>query len=173
VMNPEVYWVPELEGFRLAIMPRPRGHEWLAEEVRGWSLLGLNHVISLLEPHEVRELGLLDEAALCAAHALTFTSFPVPDRGVPASLHRASELILGAAAGLTSGEAIAIHCRAGIGRSALLAGCILINLGVPEAEVFPRISRGRGIQVPDTPAQIQWLASYAREGRKVLPANRG
>jgi hypothetical protein len=50
--------VPELEGIRLAIMPRPRGDEWLAEEVRGWSRLGLNHVISLLEPHEVRELGL-------------------------------------------------------------------------------------------------------------------
>lgn len=165
--------MPELEGIRLAIMPRPRGDEWLAAEVRGWSLLGLNHVISLLEPHEVRELGLLEEAAFCAEYAVRFTSFPVPDRGVPASLHTASELVVGVAAGLTSGEAIAIHCRAGIGRSALLAGCILINLGIPEPEVFPRISRGRGIQVPDTPVQVQWLASYAREGRNVLPANRG
>jgi hypothetical protein len=45
---------------------------------------------------------------------------------------------------------------------------VLLHLGVPEPEVFPRISRGRGVRVPDTPAQVEWLAKYAREEKNAL-----
>ena len=56
MVSPEIYWVPEMNAVRLAIMPRPRGDDWLVDEVRGWSTAGIGQVISLLEAHEVREL---------------------------------------------------------------------------------------------------------------------
>jgi protein-tyrosine phosphatase len=149
-------------------MPRPRSDEWLSDEVQSWRLAGVNRVISLLESHETRELGLVTEAALCEENGLTFTSFPVPDRGVPNSLNDAARLCRSIEADLLRGEAVAIHCRAGIGRSGLIAGCVLLNLGIPEKEVFPRITRARGVNVPDTAEQVACLRRFAGEGKNAL-----
>ena len=55
---PELHWVTELEPHRLALMAAPRGGEWLTEEVAAWHTAGVNTVVSLLEPFEVRELEL-------------------------------------------------------------------------------------------------------------------
>src|SRR5215471_2985347 len=135
-MRAEIYWIPGLNGARLAVMPRPRSDEWLTDEVQSWRVAGVARVISLLEPHESEELGLAPEGRLCEANGLTFTSFPLRDRGVPASLAQAARLVDSVASDLLRGEGVAIHCRAGIGRSGLIAGCVLLNLGIPEPEVF-------------------------------------
>lgn len=44
MLQPDVYWLRELEGVRLAIMPRPRSGEWLTDEIAGWSRLGVQIV---------------------------------------------------------------------------------------------------------------------------------
>jgi hypothetical protein len=36
MLQPDVYWLREVEGVRLAIMPRPRSGEWLADEISGY-----------------------------------------------------------------------------------------------------------------------------------------
>ncbi|MBL8380760.1 MAG: dual specificity protein phosphatase family protein [Burkholderiales bacterium] len=167
-MRAEIYWVPELDGVRLAVMPRPRGDYWLRDEIRSFRQNGVDRIVSLLEPREANELGLAEEAGLCEENGLSFTSFPIPDRGVPDSLLEVARLVRSIESDLLRGEAVAIHCRAGIGRSGLIAGCVLVNLGVPEAEVFTRISRGRGIKVPDTAIQVEWLARYAQNGKDAL-----
>ncbi len=66
----EIYWIPVIAAGRLAIMPRPRSGDWLADEISAWDREGLNVVVSLLESHEVKELGLGDEATLCKATVL-------------------------------------------------------------------------------------------------------
>jgi hypothetical protein len=48
----------------MAIMARPRADDWLDNEVAEWKAGGLEMVVSLLEPEEVFELGLLREAEL-------------------------------------------------------------------------------------------------------------
>lgn len=62
-MRTEVYWVPGPWPGRLGILPRPRGGDWLEDEVPSWRNSGLDVVTSLLTPDEVPELGLQDEAA--------------------------------------------------------------------------------------------------------------
>ena len=54
MLQPDLYWIPDIEGVRLAIMPRPRSGECLADEITGWNRLGVQTVVSLLELHEVR-----------------------------------------------------------------------------------------------------------------------
>ena len=52
---------------RLAIVPRPRGGDWLEDEVRAWKEMGFDVVVSLLTRDELDELGLVAEAALSRA----------------------------------------------------------------------------------------------------------
>jgi protein-tyrosine phosphatase len=163
MIRPEIYWLSEVSNARLAVMPRPRGEDWLPDEVSGWHREGLSLVVSLLEAHEVRELGLREEEDLCRLAGIEFISFPIPDRGVPSTISKAIPLVEQIVCRLDSGAAVGIHCRAGIGRSALLAACVLVRLGVPETESFPLVGRARGVSVPDTEAQARWLSMFCKE----------
>ena len=160
---PELHWVAELEPHRLALMPAPRGGEWLAEEVAAWHTAGVSTVVSLLEPFEVRELELKLESSSCEALGVQFLSFPIPDHSIPASASALSELVARLVSQLRGGVVVAIHCRAGIGRTGLVSGCVLHQLGVPFENIFPALVRARGVRVPDTPEQVEWVRRFARE----------
>jgi protein-tyrosine phosphatase len=160
VLQPDIYWLREIEGVRLAIMPRPRNGEWLADEIAGFRRAGIDTVVSLLEGQEARELGLGDEQSLCEGADMTYVSFPIPDRGVPGSAAAFAPLVGTLVLQLRSGDAVAIHCRAGIGRSGLLAGCVLGSLGVEPDSAFGMLSRARGVAVPDTDAQAAWVREF-------------
>jgi hypothetical protein len=47
-MRTELYWVEGPWSGRLAIMPRPRGGDWLEEEIQSWRRSGIDVVVSLL-----------------------------------------------------------------------------------------------------------------------------
>ena len=160
MFEPSLHWVSGIDPHRLALMPRPRGGEWLSEEVKAWSDAKINWVVSLLEPHEVRELELGAEPSLCAAHGIEFRSFPIADRGTPSSTRELASLLAQLRSELVQGRAVAVHCRAGIGRTGLVAGCLLHLLGVPGTEIFHVLSRSRGVAVPDTPAQVKWVERF-------------
>src|SRR3989304_274314 len=108
---------------RLAIVPRPRGGDWLEDEVQEWQHAGLDRVVSLLTPDEVADFDLGKEEAWCQAHGIQFISFPIADRSVPASRNAALALARQLEHALAEGERVAVHCRQGIGRAALLAAC--------------------------------------------------
>ena len=157
--------VPWIEGpwrGRLAILPRPRGGDWLEDEVRAWRLAGVDVIVSLLTNEEVDDLDLAQEGRLCHAKGIEFLSFPIVDRGVPSQratldfLKKLELLVAG-------GTSIAIHCRQGIGRSALIVACLLVLGGINPEIAFRRVSAVRGCSVPETPDQRQWVIEFARE----------
>lgn len=117
-------------------------------------------VVSLLEPAEAHELGLGEEAALCRAAGLDFVSFPIADRGLPGSMTATLALVDHLAGHLAGGGSVGIHCRASIGRSGLLAACLLVRQGETAGKAFARISQARGLQCPDTAAQIAWVEGF-------------
>jgi protein-tyrosine phosphatase len=144
------------------LMPRPRGGEYLADEVAGWSRVGVETVVSLLEQHEIRELDLAAEESLCLAANLQFISFPIPDRGVPSHSANLLKLLTTLEAQLRTGRSVAVHCRAGIGRSGVIGACVLNAFGVDPAASFGMLSRARGVTVPDTDAQVAWVRDFGR-----------
>ena|SRR5216683_7676999 len=160
--RPAIYWVREIPETNFALMPRPRGGEWLAEEILGWHAEGIRTVVSLLERDEAVELGLGDEESLCSAAGLGFISFPIPDRGVPGARADFAELVNMLAERLRTGDSVAVHCRAGIGRSGLVSACVLGVLGVAPEPAFAMLSRARGVAVPDTDEQAAWVREFMR-----------
>jgi len=156
-----VYWIETQGPGRLAIMARPRAGEWLEDEIAGWRAQAIDVVVSLLEHSEVAELGLRDEPKLCQARDMEFVSFAIPDRGVPASVRDARALAHRLAGMLRDDKAVAVHCRAGIGRSSLIAACALVCTGVEPSIAFDRIAETRGVAVPDTDEQRDWIVQFA------------
>jgi protein-tyrosine phosphatase len=59
------------------------------------------------------------------------------------------------------GKSVVIHCRQGVGRSALTAACVMAVGGVPVDEALEKIQNARSCPVPDTPEQRRWVAHLA------------
>jgi protein-tyrosine phosphatase len=156
-----LHWIEYRAAGRIAIMARPRADDWLELEVDAWKTAGIDLVVSLLEHEEVLELGLEREAGLCRSNGIDFVSFPIPDRGMP-EFHQASQIARDLAAGLRGGRSIAIHCRAGIGRSSIMAACVLILSGMEAETALALIQTARGLRVPDTDEQREWVQAFGR-----------
>jgi protein tyrosine phosphatase (PTP) superfamily phosphohydrolase (DUF442 family) len=161
----QISWIDFPMAGRLAVIARPRAGDWLADEIRGWRSLGIDIVVSLLENEEAEELGLEGEAALCRQIDIEFIGFPIPDRGVPASRADATALARALARQLSDGRSVVVHCRAGIGRSSLVAAAALVSLGADPNLAFELIGQARGLRVPDTDAQREWLQHLATSFR--------
>lgn len=159
-MKAETYPIPDVPVGRLAIMPRPRAGDWLSGEIDSWRGAGLNLIVSLLEREEIVELGLEQEPALCERVGLEFLHFPIPDRGIPHSTEDLAVLIESLVCQLQAGHGIGIHCRIGVGRSALVAACLLVALGRPIESAWSSIEKARRLSVPDTREQREWLTHF-------------
>ena len=169
-MTTEEYRVPGPWPGRLAIVPRPRGGDWLADEMRRWREADIDVVVSLLTPEESSELGLREEGEHARAAGLEFHGFPITDRGVPGSRAATVELIEVLGRELAAGRRVALHCRQGIGRSALVAASLLVAAGEEPATALRTIERVRGVPVPETAAQRQWVEELALEDRRATAA---
>jgi protein-tyrosine phosphatase len=143
-------------------MPRPRGGDWLRDEIAAWCEAGIHVVVSLLSADEEHELGLQGEARLAQDHDLIFKSFPIDDYGVPVSKDAVRQLVTELEDLLLQGRCVAIHCRQGIGRSSLVAACLLAATGENVDMAFQRISNSRGRPVPDTFDQRNWVSDFAQ-----------
>jgi protein-tyrosine phosphatase len=146
----------ELHG-KLAVASRPRGNDWLEDDLSRWFVSGASQIVSLLEPDEIRHLELEQEQDLVERLGLTFRSFPIPDRGVPTDIEAFAELVGQLHDELQQGQRIIIHCRQGIGRSGLLAASVLRSFKYSWHEALDIVSIARGIRVPETEEQRQWL----------------
>ena len=156
-MQAEIYWVEAPEGRRIGVMPRPRAGDWLEDEIRSLHQQGLTALVCLLTDPELTELGLQDLEVVCAACSLTFLRFPIVDRSVPQDRAAAIAFVEALAAQTRQGEVLGIHCRMGLGRSAMIAAAVLAALGLTPDESFHRIAAARGLSVPDTREQRKWV----------------
>ncbi len=160
-MQVRIYWISDLESGRLGIMPRPRGGDWLEDEIRSLKMSGVDAVVSLLEPEEITELDIAKEKSLCEANGISYLSFPIRDRNIPLSKRDALDFARMLANLLQEGRSVVIHCRQGVGRSALIAACVLVLSGVSADGAFEKIENARGCSVPDTEEQRKWVVQFA------------
>lgn len=82
-MKLKIYTITIAAPYRLSIVARPRGNDWLCDEVSALSREGIDTLVSMLTDGEANELGLQHESAECSAAGIKFVNVAMPDRSVP------------------------------------------------------------------------------------------
>src|SRR5262245_11235643 len=126
-MKPDLFSIPGPWRGKLAIAGRPPGYDWPRHEFSDLRAGGSALVVSILESDDAQQLGLADEREAATSEGVEFISFPIPDRGVPASAHEALSLINVVTSALQQGRNVAIHCRQGLGRAGMIAASVLVG----------------------------------------------
>lgn len=160
-MAGKVYWIAGPWPGRLAIVARPRGGDWLADEINDWRQAGIDVVVSLITQSEEAELNLQQEQNLVIAQGLQFLTFPIQDRSVPSTFWDTRVFVEQLHHLLASGKNVGLHCRQSIGRSGLIAAAVLVHAGVEIETAWARIQSARGCVVPETTEQRAWVERFA------------
>jgi len=156
----DLFWIDS----SLAIASRPRGGDWLDDEMASLRRQGVDLLVSCLVPPEEQELGLSDEERLATGAGIAFTRVPIEDRGTPASTANFEEVIRRLALDRRAGRRVAVHCRQGLGRAPLVAAAVLVRSGLSAEEAWSLIRERRNQPVPDTDEQREWVHAFARNG---------
>jgi atypical dual specificity phosphatase len=85
---------------------------------------------------------------------------PVPDFTAPTP-SQLSTAVANVMAGVAAGEAVAIHCGAGLGRSGTVAACYLVALGQDWQSAVTTVRAARPGAI-ETASQLAAVAAYAQ-----------
>jgi len=112
------------------------------------------------------ELDFLDIPNLAerAQHVgLVARRFPFHDGGIPHESGQLDDLLDELVDDRQENARLVIHCRGGLGRSGLVAACLLLRLGLCQsaAEAIKKVREGRGPRAFETVAQEQSVEFYA------------
>ncbi len=139
---------------RLGGLPRPGvGVADTETDVASLARLGVTTLVTLEESPTV-------EAELLASHAIASLHFPIPDMGVP-ELSAARDFCRDLAARMARGEVVALHCRAGLGRTGTMLACQLVHGGASAREAIDAV-RSLNPRCIQSAAQVAILSDYER-----------
>src|SRR5947207_351103 len=110
-MATKIFKIPLAGPGALAITTRPRGEDWLPDDVAALKGEGIDILVSLLGLDEAFALGLADEALACDAVGLEFVSLPVPDFGTPDDSDAFILKTMSLVRSLQQDKSVAVHCR--------------------------------------------------------------
>ena len=158
-----VFTIPLAHPGSLAIVLRPRGGDWLDDDVAAWTRCGITTIVSLLCEDEERELALTREAEACSNAGIQFVALPVRDLSAPRDDFGFVDAASRIAASIRAGDRVAAHCRQSVGRSGMLAVSVAIACGVPLESALALVSDARGVNVPETAEQLGWLRRHAAQ----------
>jgi Cyclin-dependent kinase inhibitor 3 (CDKN3) len=159
---PNTYWVfPD----RLLAGEHPAGFgQDIRERLERLHLAGVNAFFDLTEEGEEPEY-----RSLLPADA-EYRRFPIGDQGVPLNVNETRALLTAIQDALTRRRRVYLHCRAGIGRTGLVVGCLLAEeIGDGKKalarlnELWPQSARAtHWPRIPQTPAQADYIRHWLR-----------
>jgi protein-tyrosine phosphatase len=158
-----IFWIKGNPPAPLAIVLRPQGDSCLDAEMLRLKTSGIQTLVSLLEHWEAGILGLANEGPAAKHIGLNFISYSFPHAHVPVDLDSFRHFVTGLADRLRAGESVGVHCHGSIGRSTIVSACTLIHLGWQPEVALKAIAVSRGVPVPDTKEQADWILSYSAQ----------
>ncbi|MCC6469085.1 MAG: dual specificity protein phosphatase family protein [Alphaproteobacteria bacterium] len=137
-MVPHVVKTPG--GGTIGLSAFPQLHE--LQDFRFWRVTAL---VTLVEQRELMFLGSKDLGKMVASAGLAWHHLPVPDMGEPdqafEQLWAKSGPVLRKT--LRSGGKIIVHCRAGLGRTGMIAARLLVELGMAPDQAIAAVRTAR------------------------------
>ena len=159
---PNSYWVVPR---RLLAGEHPAGATAQATRERLAKLLeaGIESIIDLTHPSEIESY---DEAL--PLH-VEYQRKPIRDHDVPERREHMLEILDSLHEALRAGRATYVHCRAGIGRTGTVIGCLLVERGLTGGEALDELARlwkqsARSQDwgaIPETDAQADYVRAWA------------
>jgi hypothetical protein len=97
---------------------------------------------------------------------------PIADHGVPADPRHMAEILDSVRQAISTRRVVYLHCRAGIGRTGMVAGCLLVERGLPGGAALIELNRlwqasARAAQwpeVPETAEQSDYVRTWTPSG---------
>jgi protein-tyrosine phosphatase len=155
--------LPEGVMGRLYLAAMPGRHGPLEQMWEALRREGIDVVVCLAEPAEIcGKSAAYTDALEVQAVPCPVEAFPVADFGVPDDHEAFWALARRLGRRLAGGERVVIHCGAGIGRTGMLATCVLLALGEARARAEQAVSAAGSH--PETAAQralVSWCAGQA------------
>lgn len=161
-MSMSIYTIARKGAGQISTMARPRGGGWLEDEMTALRAAGVDVLVSMLTSEEAKELSLTSERAAAESAGIRWLELPTTDRGVPA-VDDTRSLLDRVSLELEAGAHVAVHCRIGIGRASMVAAGMLMREGVSADDAWKLVRDARGLDVPDTQEQREWVARAAAE----------
>lgn len=159
--------VPGTAG-RLHLSPCPgrwdgdAGAASVAGDLAAIRAAGAGRLVTLVEAKEL-PLPLLAWIEAVEAAGLDFLHLPIADYGVPGGDFEPDWAAADLAGRLRAGETVAIHCRAGLGRTGTIAARLLIECAGLDAAAAIRLIRAEhAAEAVETAGQVAWLDEVAR-----------
>lgn len=121
---------------------------------------GTELLLSLMRDEEYEALRIADLVPRAEAHGIEVRRFTIRDMSTPDDPAAFGALIEDAHAALAGGRTVTVHCRAGLGRSGLVAACILVRAGMEPVAAIDHVRAHRDHAIETLP-QEAYVATYA------------
>ena len=164
----EVAWLETPSEWRVGLTfapgkrgPSTEGARWERDLHADLDVLvgkAVRTIACLVHNHELVEWGIADLPAAAAARGIELLHRPIRDVSVP-TLDDARNLVRELFA--RRDEPILIHCIGGLGRTGVIAGCLLRALDVAPDEALRRLVVARGKRCPETPEQRHFVTDFS------------
>jgi ADP-ribosylglycohydrolase len=170
---PGSYWV--VPGrFLVGEHPGSQSRADTMDRLRRFLRSGVTCFVDLTEPRELPSYEGLLPFATPSGRRIEYVREPIPDHSVPASRDAMSRLLATVDQALADEHVVYLHCRAGIGRSAMAAACWLAGRPGANGDSLERLqvlwqqsSRSQAWpMVPETIEQAEFVRSWSQ-----LPAS--
>ncbi len=124
---------------------------------------GVEHLVCLLEDHELHKLAISDLALRAVACGLKFERMAFADGRVPLELGAVRELVARISGWAAAAETTVIHCMDGVGRAGTIGGCVLRAAGLSVLATFGALLDARGPDCPDRNEQWLYMRQFTAE----------
>lgn len=162
-----IAWLEMPAGWRVGLTFAPgkcgasrEGHRWardLGADLDVVAREGIRTIACLVETHELVKWAIAELPSAAAARGIELLHRPIRDVSVP-TLDAARDLVREL---IARREApILIHCVGGLGRTGVIAGCLLRALDVAPDEALRRLVAARGEDCPQTEEQRRFVKSF-------------
>lgn len=170
---PDSYWV--IPGrFLAGEHPGSASRAVAMDRLKRFLATGVSCFIDLTDPDEAPAYEAYLPFATPDGRRVTYLREPIPDHDVPTGREAMTRILRMIDDALAAGHVVYLHCRAGVGRSAMVVGCWLTDHPQGQVDAIETLqtlwrqsARSRvWSDVPETEEQLD----YVRSWRAALPA---